>query len=218
MLRYALAAVFCLGWLAQPGRGDPFQPIVNLPNAYIPGQPVAFNVRLPAISNLGAYNIDLVLESSVGNSGTDFYFDVTATTPASANYIFASHTNFFDAVTVDSPLRHRITLTDFAFSGVDVTGANDYVATVAFRTAPMFHNPLRIFVDSSQLILDTPSIPPASVQRFNVIQNDIAATGSAELVAVPEPSTLLITASTIGIVLFSVWRVRGGRAQGCNPD
>src|SRR5688500_3352170 len=118
MLRCIIAVLCCLGGLPQCGWGDPFQPIVGLPNSYVPGQPVAFDVRLPAVSNLGAYNIDLVLESSAGNAGTNFFFDAAATTPASTGYIFPSTANFVDATTVDSSMRHRITLTDFAFSGV----------------------------------------------------------------------------------------------------
>jgi hypothetical protein len=179
-----------------------------LPPPYLPGQPGPFEVRLPAISDLGAYNIDLILESSAGTAGYEFFFDVSATAPASANYIFSSSANFFDAVTIDSSTRNRITLTDFAFSGLDVTGANDQVATVVFRTASEFNGPLRLFVDSSQLILDTPSVTPTPVQRFDVIQMDIAAAGSVQLVVVPEPSTLSIGASALGIVLFAARRVR----------
>ena len=52
MHRYLITALVCLGWLTQSGRGDPFQPIVGLPHSYVPGQPVKFDVRLPAISNL----------------------------------------------------------------------------------------------------------------------------------------------------------------------
>ena len=54
MYRYLIAALFCLGWLTQSGRGDPFQPIVGLPHSYVPGEPVIFDVRLPSITNLGA--------------------------------------------------------------------------------------------------------------------------------------------------------------------
>ena len=168
-----------------------------------------FDVRLPAISNLGAYNIDLVLESNgTGNAGTDFYFDVAATAPDLTSYVFPSTANFLDATTVDSSLRHRITLTDFAFSGVNVAGANDHVATVVFRTTPVFKGPLRVFVDTPLLILDTPSAVPTPVQGFDAIKNDIAAAGSFELVPVPEPSNLLIAAAALLTILI-VNRKRG---------
>jgi hypothetical protein len=163
-----------------------------------------FDVRLPAISNLGAYNIDLVLESSAGNAGTDFFFDVAATAPALTNYVFPSTANFLDATTVDSSMRHRITLTDFAFAGVNVGGMNDHVATVLFRTTPLFKGPLRVFVDTPLLILDTPSAVPSPVPGFDVIRNDIAAAGAFELALVPEPSSLLIAASALLTILIAI--------------
>lgn len=192
MLRYVIAALLCIVWPPQCGRGAPFQPIVGLPSSYVPGQPVTFDVHLPAVSNLGAYNIDLVLESSAGDSGTNFYFDVMATAPASINYIFQSTANFYDATTTDSSMRHRITLTDFAFSGVNVGATNDNVATVTFRTTPEFNGLLRVFVDTPLLILDTPNVVPTPVQDFDAIRNNISSAGSFELPPVPEPSSLLI--------------------------
>jgi hypothetical protein len=203
MHRYLIAALVCLGWLTQSGRGDPFQPIVGLPHSYLPGEPVMFDVRLPAISNLGAYNIDLVLESSAGNAGTDFFFDVAATTPAVTSYVFPTTANFLDAATIDSSMRHRSTLTDFAFSGVNVAGGNDHVATVIFRTTPLFNGPLRVFADTPLLILDTPSVVPTPVQGFDAIKNDIAAAGSFELMPVPEPSNLLMAASAVLPILIA---------------
>jgi len=208
MHRYLIAAFFCLGWLTQSGRSEPFQPIVGLPHSYNPGEPVMFDVRLPAISNLGAYNIDLVLESSAGNAGTDFFFDAAATTPALTSYIFPSTANFLDAATVDSSMRHRITLTDFAFSGVNVSGANDHVVTVTFRTTPEFKGRLRLFVDTPLLILDRPSAVPTPVQGFDVIKNDITAAGSVELVPVPEPSNFLIASSALLSILIANCKTR----------
>ena len=128
---------------------------------------------------------------------------MAATTPALTSYIFPSTANFLDAATVDSSMRHRITLTDFAFSGVNVTGANDDVATVIFRTTPVFKGPLRVFVHAPLLIFDTPSAIPTPVQGFDIIKNDIAAAGSFELVPVPEPSNLLIAASALLTILIT---------------
>ena len=128
---------------------------------------------------------------------------MAATTPALTSYIFPSTANFLDAATVDSSMRHRITLTDFAFSGVNVTGANDDVATVIFRTTPVFKGPLRVFVHAPLLIFDTPIAIPTPVQGFDIIKNDIAAAGSFELVPVPEPSNLLIAASAPLTILIA---------------
>jgi hypothetical protein len=209
MLRCIIAALCCLGGLPQCGWGDPFQPIVELPNSYVPGQPVTFDVRLPAITNLGAYNIDLVLESNAGDAGIDFYFDVAATAPASTGYIFPSTANFFDATTVDSSMRHRITLTDFAAFGVDVARTNDRVATVVFSTTPEFNGALRVFVDTSLLILDTPNVVPTPVLGFDAIRNAISSAASIELLPVPEPSSPLIGTTALLVLLIRKRLPRG---------
>jgi hypothetical protein len=195
MLRNLFAAAIGIALLPAAVLAVGFQPIVGLPGSFIPGQGVSFDVRLPSITNLGSYNIDLVLESNVGTAGVDFFFDAAATGPASMSYVFPSTLNYVDAVTVDSATRHRITLTDFDLSGVNVVGGtNDRVATVVFGTSAAFKGPLSIFVDAPLLILDTPDVPPTSVAGFSMIQSEIAIAAGLDLIAVPEPSTLLLGA------------------------
>jgi hypothetical protein len=141
------------------------------------------------MSNLGSYNIDLTLESSIGTAGVDFFFVIAATGPASTNYVFPSVANFFDAANVDATFRHRITLSDFDFSGVNVIpGTNDQVASVVFQTTPSFAGQLALSVDSGGLILDTPNINPMPVPGFNGLKTDIAASGPIEIRPVPEPA------------------------------
>ncbi len=196
MLRYLFSAILLVEFFPQLAPGAAIQLIDGLPSSYPPGQPVMFDVRLPAISNLGSYNIDLVLESSVGSAGVDFFFDLAATMPAAASHVFPSSANFFDAVNTDSSTRHRITVTDFDFAGVNVLpGTNDRVATVVFRTAPTFNQPLQLYVDAPLLILDTPDPVPTPIEGFEALQNDIAAASPIELPAVPEPLSLSLGAS-----------------------
>lgn len=201
MVRYLMIAMVAAANFRAAALGAPIQPIVGAPSAYVPGQLVTFEVRLPEAANLGAYNVDVVLESSFGSAGVDFYFDVDATTPATAGYVFPSSANYFDAAIVDSTSRHRITLTDFDFLGGSVTvGVNDRVATVALRTAPTFSGLLSLFVDAPLLILDTPDAVPTPVPGFDAIKTDIAAAGAIELQVVPEPhgAVLIVTAFAIG--------------------
>jgi hypothetical protein len=193
MRKLAIGLVCAAVAFGSSAAAAPLQLIVGAPDSYVPGQPVAFEVRLPAIANLGAYNIDLALESNAGTGGVDFYFDVAGTIPASANYVFPLAQNYFDAATTDSSTRHRLSLTDFDLAGVDVVpGANDRVATVTLRTSSTFNGPLSLFVDAPLLILDTPDIVPTAVVQFAAIQSDIAAAGPFELSAVPEPSALFL--------------------------
>src|SRR5687767_8394436 len=97
MLRILIFIAGYLCFLAPYAFGASLQLIGGLPNSYVPGQPIAFDVRLPAVTNLGSYNVDVVLEASAGVAGTDFFFDVAATTAAATNYVFPSATSFFAA-------------------------------------------------------------------------------------------------------------------------
>jgi hypothetical protein len=208
MLRFLFSNILCLSVCAPFAIGGSLQLIEGLPGSYIPGQPVVFDVRLPAISNLGSYNMDLVLEGTTGTAGVDYFFDVAATLPAAASYVFPSSANFFDAVNVDSPTRHRLTLTDFDVAGVHVVAdQNDRVATIVVRTSIGFNGPLSLFIDAPSLILDTPSVVPTPVPGFNTIQADIAAAGPAVLPAIPEPSSTAIVMTGLGVMLaYSVRR------------
>ena len=78
---------------------------------------------LPPAANLGAYNIDVLMQSAEGTAGSDFSFDVAATMAASPGYVFPSAANFFDAVNTDTPSLQRLTLTDFDLAGVDVVAS-----------------------------------------------------------------------------------------------
>lgn len=181
--------------------------INGLNGNYTPGDSLSFEVSLPAIANIGSYNIDLVLTGSTGMAGTDFFFDVAATDAASSNYIFASTANYFDAVNIDSPLVHRLTLSDLDLSGVDVVaGINDQVATVVIGTSASFLGDLSLVVDSAGLILDTPDATPTPVQGFDAIVSDTDAAGDTTLVPVPEPTSglLLVLMSSIAMA----WRKR----------
>jgi hypothetical protein len=200
-------------WLLAPQvLGASLQLIEGLPSSYVPGQPVAFDVRLPAISNLGSYNIDLVLEGSSGVAGTDFFFDVAATFPAGTNYVFPSSANFFAAANVDLPTRHRITLTDFEIVGANVVpDQNDRVGTVVLRTVPGFDSPLSLFIDAPSLILDTPAMVPTPVSNYDAIRSDIAAAGPIGLLPVPEQRFVLNMMT--GLAWLLVFRPRNARQR-----
>ena len=142
-------------------------------------------------------------------AGVDFFFDVAATVPAPTNYVFPSSDYFFDAVNVDSTARVRITLTDFNFSGINVSpGVNDRVATVVLKTAATFHGNLALSVDVSGLILDTPDVNSTPVPSFNALKSDIAAGGLIELTSVPEPATIVYCLSGILFGFLSAARTR----------
>lgn len=186
----ALAAAISAG----PAEAAPIL-LSGLESQYTPGEPQTVNVTLPAIADLGSYNVDLVLTSDTGVAGTDFFFDAAATGPAAGNYVFPSSANFFDAANLDAARTQRLTLTDFDFSGVDVIpGVNDQVATVTINTRPGFFGTLSLSVDSAGLILDTPDASPTPVASFSAVQSATGQQASASTVAIPEPASVAVLA------------------------
>lgn len=207
---------FMLLWLISPVTNTQASPIISLaslPASVVPGATNSFEIRLAGAVDLGAYNIDLVLESSAGTSGVDFFFDAGLTEPASIKYVFSSSANFFDATNIDSPDRHRITLTDFDLAGTNtVADVNDHVATVYFQTANDFQGTLQLSVDATSLILDTTDITPTPIAGFDVLQTDVANMTPIEISVIPEPSTILLGMLT----LCGSWSlfVRAGTTRG----
>ncbi|MEX2170230.1 MAG: hypothetical protein WD851_13035 [Pirellulales bacterium] len=183
----------------------------GLPTIYTPGSAIVFKVGLPAIANLGAYNVDLILTSDAGVAGIDYFFDVAATTPVAQDYVFPFTANYFDAANVDSPSQHRLTLTDFDLDGVDVvSGANEFLVVAVIRSADDFAGSLMLSVDVAGLILDTPSIVPTPVDGFDAIRANTEAGGPALLTAVPEPKALacaLTVAGGLALMLVSCRRL-----------
>ena len=188
-MRRLYLAIALLGWFPPAALAGPFEWFDGLPNTYLPGATIGFDLRLPALTNLGVYNIDLVLESSTGIAGEDFFFDVVSTTPSTSAYLFPTTDYFFDAVNIEPPTRHRITLTDFYLPGADIVpGLNDLVAHVVLGTSSSFSGAINLSVDASALILSIPAATPSPVDGFLVVQSGIAAAGPLEIMPVPEPS------------------------------
>ena len=172
------------------------------PDAYVPGEPFTVQVGVPPITDLGAYNVDIALTSDTGDAGTDFLFDVAATVPATTDYVFPSSANFFDAANVDSPSQHRITLSDFDFTGVDVTAdVNDMVAILTILTSADFDGDLSLSFDVGGLILDTPAVTPTPVDQFTGIFAATRDSPSLDIRPIPEPATAIGAAILLGWLL-----------------
>ncbi len=198
MLRYHLVWISLALGISPWGKVGLASPVVfpidlleDVPTTYVPGEPIEFQLRLPAISNLGAYQIDVLVESSAGTAGVDFTFDLPSASAATSGYVFSSSANFAAATNVEGPNRQRLTLTDFFLDGTDVVpGGNDLISTIVLQLSASLRASLNIKVDASSLILDTPQLAPTSVPEFQFIQNGIFASGAATLRAVPEPSAM----------------------------
>lgn len=170
-------------------------------DGYVPGQPKSFEFRLPPVSNLGSYNVELLLTSPTGVAGTDFYFDASATAPAASNYVFSSAENFFASVNVLPGNTHSLTLSDFSLTGTNVVaGMNDAVASIVYRTSPSFNGVLSMSLGEDTFQLDTPALNPTPVGGYSAALAAVAADVSVEVSPVPEPGALAIC----GIAMLSV--------------
>lgn len=203
---FGAVALLAIGAHCSSGLAAPLD-LVGVPGTYSPGSPVSFDVVLPPINNLGSYNIDLVLSGTEGAAGTDFFFDVAATDAAISQYVFGSIANYLDAVNVDSALAHRLTLSDFDLTGVDVmSGLNDRIATVFVGTSPSYQGELSIAFDVGGLILDTPDVTPTPVADFAQISSDTQAGGAVTLTLVPEPGAVMLLGA--GLLMAGAHRSR----------
>ncbi|MBA3482492.1 MAG: hypothetical protein H0T51_11810 [Pirellulales bacterium] len=200
-----VAALVSLAILSSTGLGAPVY-LEGLPASFTPNAAITFDVMLPPITGLGAYNIDLVLSSDSGVAGGNYFFDVAATSPAPSHYAFPSSANYFDAVNIDSPNRQRLTLTDFVLNGVSiVSGTNDRVARVVIGTTASFFGNLELSIDADGLLLDISDTTSTPVPEFESIRMATAMTPAVVLRPVPEPSTFVI-----GMILIATRPVQKG--------
>lgn len=162
----------------------------NLLPSYTSGAEIVFDVQIPSATNLGSYNIDLLLSSASGEAGVDYFFDVIDTTSAPSNYVFDSDANFLDAINIDSPSQHRITLTDFDLLGKNVvSSANGSIARVVVKTLSSFVGDLELSLDTNGLILDTPDVSPTPIDEFDTIVQNTNDRGTVTVTIVaPNPS------------------------------
>lgn len=165
----------------------------SLLNGYVPGQPNYFVLRLPAVTNLGSYNVELLLTSPTGVAGTDFYFDAVATHSISPGYVFPNASNFFTAANTLSGNRHSLTISDFALAGTDIVpGVNDGIATVVFKTSPGFNGALSLALGQDSFQLDTPATVPTPVTGLATARSSVASNVDATVTPVPEPNIVCL--------------------------
>ena len=193
MTRQLAAVLTVLAAVAAPARADSIF-FDGLPAAFVPGEAFTFTVGLPPITDLGSYDIDVVLTGD-GVAGTDFAFNLAATEPVALvdGYVFPSNTNFFDAVNTPAANEQRLTVTDFDFGGADVvTGVNDRTASVVVDVAPGFTGLLSLSIDADSLILDSSATAPTPVAEFSDIVQATLTAGAVDLPAIPEPASLTL--------------------------
>ncbi|MBL9165597.1 MAG: hypothetical protein JNL18_22920 [Planctomycetaceae bacterium] len=203
-----LSLCLCTLYFAIPSYASSLES-ASLLSGYLPGQPQSFIFSLPPVTDLGSYNVELLLTSPTGVAGTDFYFDALATTPAANNYIFSSAENFFVSANVVPGNIHSLTLSDFSSAGVDVvTGANDEVASIVLRTSASFNGVLSLSLGVDTFQLDTPASTPTSVSEYASALAAAVAEVNSEVSPVPEPGTAGICIASTLLVGYRLRRSR----------
>ena len=189
--------VVAASFLGSYCQAAPFQ-LVFPDGTYQPGSPLLFQVLLPvAVTELGAYEIQIVLTGDEPTAGVDFGFDVDATEAADAQYVFDSADLFFDTILTESATSQILWLTDLTLgAGVDVAESiNDRVANVVVNTAASYRGTLTFTIDADSLILDTPD--GNEIAGIAAIRTDTATAAPTTLVAIPEPSVIVATATLL---------------------
>ncbi len=169
--------------------------IVDAPETIIPGQTFSFDVVVPAMTALSAYQIDILLAGSTGSAGIDFQFGPAEAVAPADGYVFASTDFFAPAINNVSTAVQRLTLSDIDLVGRNtITGVNDQIARVSVLTSDSYDGSLQFSIDPATLILDGPQFTPTSVPEFASIQADTLNQPSITITAVPEPAAFTLLA------------------------
>lgn len=153
---------------AVPGRAD--YVVLDQPDAYTPGTPFTVGVGLAPVSDLGAYNVELVFRTTRPVAGL---LAVDPPAAAASGYVFPSPANFL-AGAVASGTDYRVTLSDFGLAPTGptvVAGVNDRLTSLTVRPAAGLTGPISVFVERSSLQIDDaaggsllgPGEPPSGV-------------------------------------------------------
>jgi hypothetical protein len=213
MLRSTLLALAITGWLhTSAAAGLIFQ---LMPPAYTPGDTFSFEVWLTGAQNLNSYNIDLVMTSSAGIAGTDFYFHSDTGSPPSMRpadsedrYVFDESQYgidpgdlFFAATASVSGAEARLNLSDAVLDFVTEVTTNspyDKIATV-WVTTTANAGVLNFSVDDSFLFLDDSFGAPipnyGDFSGSNLPSEDVQLSDTG---VIPEPSSLMIMGALLG--------------------
>jgi hypothetical protein len=206
MIIQKLASLFTLAVLfsATAAAEVTLVPLSFSQDTYVPGDDIVFDVQLPAITNLGTYNLDIIIAGELPNASTDFNVEESGIIPATTNYVFGSNENFFQAVNTFSSTQLLLTGSDFADSGTDVVvGVNDAVASVRVTTLSTYTGDLFFSVDPDGLILDQPNDDPFLINpviEFDDIRNAVRSAAPFRIRAVPEPSSLATLCFSVGLI------------------
>jgi len=223
LVSLATAACLCLG--ADGARADAIQVEIEPSSAtYVPGGTVDLDVRLSGASDLGSYNIEVLLEDSDGllpggqAAGNFWLVDLLpdvgspadpadlniATRPEDAAYVFGANTDPTTRLTYEGvALGYGIGLSDYGydenlpapFYAADTDPDQQVLATFRVETGPQFAGTLRLSFDADFLFIDDPDgIPVADLDPIVLADYELF------LPVVPEPATLLLLAAGAALV------------------
>ena len=198
----SLALLAAVG-LAGAARAD----VVTLavPDAYSPATAFTVGVRLSPVSNLGLYNVELVIRSPGAPAG---WLAVSPPSPAAGGYVFTTTDNFLGS-SVAAGSEYRLTLSDFTLdaTGPDVTaGVNDRLATLTFLPSSTPTTPIEVSIDRTSLFVDDAA--GDSLQTGGPLPVAVVGPGATEPAPVPAPAGIALAAVAVGVFAVRRWRAR----------
>lgn len=196
----------------------PLFSLENVPTTYVPGSSFSFDLRLAGATNLNAYTVSLLLESSTGvpGAGNDYSFldlpDNLSDLPSTSRYVFGTDGFGRGDSRGETGQVARLTLldsfSDFSAEVDTIPGQNDLIARIWISTSSTMTAPLSISFDPGDtLLLDSlgGDIPGLDTLDYSPAPSGHLIIQSA---VIPEPSSLLqLTMAALLLYL----RFRGSR-------
>jgi hypothetical protein len=118
----------------------------DVPTTYVPGTAFTFQITLPAINGLTAYNVDLIFDAAVNTPD----LSVSAAAPSS-EYVFTTTGNF-SSNSFSGPGLNEVSVqfNDSTSNPVSVvTGVNDVLGIVTVNPGSDLTGPITVSFDSS---------------------------------------------------------------------
>jgi hypothetical protein len=172
MMRSALAALALTLCASAPARADTLPLLEGVPDTYSPGTAFTFTVRVPALTDLTSYSIDLVFSTEVTDPPLFASASAALTTANGGRYVFPSNAGFQSTLTTfNGGTDVLLTIADSGPLTNTTPGVNDTLALVTVTPGADFKGPITISLGADTLVSANfengtpPPFDPITVQQ-----------------------------------------------------
>jgi hypothetical protein len=153
MIRSALAALALAFCAPSPARADTLPLLEGVPGTYSPGTAFTFTVRVPALTDLSSYSLDLVFGTELSDPPLFAQASAALATADGGRYVFPSNAGFQSTLTTfDGGTEILLTLADSGPLTNTTVGANDTIALVTVTPGTEFSGAITISLGSDTLV------------------------------------------------------------------